>query len=207
MPRASRYFAVSSDITASTADIGRLVAEIGHHRPGEIARLDGVEQLGRAHQVGRHRLVALGAGERGEGIERELAEPGLGAGDLAVIGGRIARRLLVALLRLLGLVQRFGRAAGPIGAAGERDRVFGALRDLGEMGVGGRRIVQVAQRDPAGHELVLGAIVAAVRRRRIAHDGVGVLGIAVVEQLAGQARGARSTIRRDRGSCRAGEWS
>ena len=54
------------------------------------------------------------------------------------------------------------------------------------MGVGGARIVQEAQRDPAGHELVLGAIIGAVRRRGIADDGIGVLGIAVVEQLAGQ---------------------
>ena len=189
------------------ADVGRLVAKIGHHGPGQVAGLDGVEQFRRAHDVRRHRLVAVGAGEGGEGIERKLAEPGLGAGDLAVIGGRIARGLLVALFRLLVLVQRFGRAAGPIGAARERDRVFGALRDLGEMGVGGARIVQVAKRDPAGHELVLGAIVAGCpaawrrgRRRRRPWD-------CRRRAACGPARGARSTIRRDRGSGRAGGWS
>ena len=43
-------------------DVGRLVAKVGHHRPGEIAGIDGVEQLRRANDVRRRRLGAVGAG-------------------------------------------------------------------------------------------------------------------------------------------------
>ena len=61
--------------------------------------------------------------------------------------------------RLLSAAQRFGGAALPIKRARERDRIGDALGDAGEMRERGRRIVQEAQRDPAGRELLLGAVV------------------------------------------------
>ena len=167
-------------------DVVRLVAVVGHHRPGEIAGFDRVEKLGRANDIGLGRLGAVCAGQRREGVEREFTEARFGARDLAVIGGRIARRLLVVASRLLGPVQRFRGAAAPVGAARQRDRVLVAFGNLQEVRIGGRGIVQVAQRDPSGHELLLGAVVRAVGRRGGGRHVVGVLRVARIEQLAGK---------------------
>ena len=78
--------------------------------------------------------------------------------------------------RLAVLAERLGGAALPVAGARERDRVAGALADLGEMGERGVRIVEEAQRDPAGGELVLGAIVVPVGHDGGARDPIGRLG-------------------------------
>ena len=52
------------------------------------------------------------------------------------------RRLLVIGLGLRVLAHGVGGAALPVAAAGERVRIDRALRDQGEMGGGGRRVVQ-----------------------------------------------------------------
>ncbi len=182
-------------------DVVRLVAVVGHHRPGEIAGFDRVEKLGRANDVGLGRLGAVRAGQRREGVERELTEARLGARDLAVIGGRIARRLLVVASRLLGPVQRFRGAAAPVGAARQRDRVLVAFGNLQEVRIGGRGIVQVAQRDPSGHELLLGAVVRAVGRRGVRPPRGRRSARRPHRAACGKARAAPSTTRRGRG-CR-----
>ena len=87
--------------------------------------------------------------------------------------------------RLLLSPQGLRRAALPIAGARERDRVAVALADLGEMGERGRGIVEEAQSDPAGGELVLGPVVFLARNGGIACDAIGRLEVAEVEQLAG----------------------
>ena len=56
-----------------------------------------------------------------------------------------------------------------------------ALGQFGKMGERGGGIIQEAQRDPAGGELMLGAIVVLVRNRRVPRDTIGGLGVADVE--------------------------
>ena len=147
--------------------------------------LDGVEDLDGAHD--------FEPGERFAPVRRRFrrrphhdvleAEPG--AGDLAVIGGGVARRRLVMGARLAVPAERLRGAALPVAGARERDRVAGALPDLGEMGERGRRIVEEAQRDPAGGELVLGRdSCPGWRYGRRARDPIGGLGVAEVEQLS-----------------------
>ena len=87
--------------------------------------------------------------------------------------------------RLVASARGFRRASLPIAGARERDRVAVAVADLGEMRERGRGIVEEAQRDPAGGELVLGAVVVLARDRGVARDPIGGLGVADVEQLAG----------------------
>ena len=79
---------------------------------------------------------------------------------------------------------RLQRAALPVLAARDRDRVRGVVADLGEVLVGGLRIVDEAQRDPAGGELVLGARIVFGRRQRIARHHVSGLMFTLVEELA-----------------------
>ena len=51
---------------------------------------------------------------------------------------------------------------------------------------GGRRIVEEAQRDPAGGEFLLGLVDVAGGQGGVAGDQIGVAGLAGVEQLARQ---------------------
>ena len=115
-----------------------------------------VEELHGAHDFEIHQRGAVGRLRRA--AQRELAEPEPGARDLPVIGGRMLRGGLIVRARLAVASRRLGGAALPVFAARERDRVRGAVADAGEMLVGGVRIVGEAQRDPAGGELVLGAM-------------------------------------------------
>jgi hypothetical protein len=59
-----------------------------------------------------------------------------------------------------------------------------ALGDLGEMGERGRGVVEEAQCDPAGGELLLGAIVVPARHGGLARDAIGAPGLVEVEKLA-----------------------
>ena len=73
----------------------------------------------------------------------------------------------------------------PIIGARQGDRIGDALGDAGKMGERRRRLVPEPQRDPAGGELLLGAIVFVGRCGAAGGDLVGRLGIAEVEQFAG----------------------
>ncbi len=75
--------------------------------------------------------------------------------------------------RLLLLAQRLGGAALPVGRARQRDRIADALGDAREMSLRGRGIAEEAQRNPAGGELMLDAIVLLARHRGIARDPIG----------------------------------
>ena len=74
----------------------------------------------------------------------------------------------------------------PIAAARQRVRIVRALDDMGEMRRRGLRVVQEAQRDPAGGEMLVDAVIALRRRRRVAGDAIGGLRVVIVEQLADQ---------------------
>ena len=87
--------------------------------------------------------------------------------------------------RLTGAARRLQRAALPVLATRQRDRVCGVVADLSEVLIGGLRIVGKAQRDPAGGELVLGAWIVFRRRQRVARHHVGGLILFEIEQLAG----------------------
>src|SRR6266700_63540 len=60
-----------------------------------------------------------------------------------------------------------------------------ALSDFGKMRERGGGIVEEAQCDPAGGELMLGAVVVFAGNRGLTRDPVGSFGVADVEQLAG----------------------
>ncbi len=116
--------------------------------------------------------------------QRDFVEAEPGARELAVIGGRIARRLFVERARILLASQRFGGAALPIERARQRDRIGDAVGNPGEMRERDGRLAQKAQRDPAGGEMLLGAVILVVRRRRAVGDLIGQSRIAEIEQFA-----------------------
>src|SRR5258708_37442344 len=60
-----------------------------------------------------------------------------------------------------------------------------ALGDFSKMRERGRGIVEEAQRNPAGVELMLGTVVVLGGNRGVTRDAVGSFGVADVEQLAG----------------------
>jgi hypothetical protein len=95
----------------------------------------------------------------------------------------------------------------PVAGARERDRIVVAVGDLGEMAERGCRVVEEAQRDPAGSELVLGAIVVPARDGGVARDTIGGLGLAEIENLRATSRRS-STTRWCRSSVRGRmEWT
>jgi hypothetical protein len=69
----------------------------------------------------------------------------------------------------------------------QHDRIGRAFVDMGEMRPRRRRIVAVAQRDPAAHEMEIGAVMVARRHRRAVHDIVGGIKVVPVEQFTGEA--------------------
>ena len=113
--------------------VRRPFAELGERAGNEIALADGVEDLDRAHDFEPGEGFASVRGRSGGGRTHDVLETEPGAGDLAVIGGRIASRRLVMRARLVVPAERLRGAALPIAGARERDRVAGALADLGEV--------------------------------------------------------------------------
>ena len=128
--------------------------------------------------------------------QRDLAEAEPGARQLAVIGGGIAGSGLVLSAHLLELAGRLGGAAAPVGGTGTDDRIGRAFIDVREMLQRGGRIVEKAQRDPAGHEVEFGTVIGIGRRRRLAHHPIRGLRVAEVDEPAGQHADARATIHR-----------
>ena len=96
----------------------------------------------------------------------------------------MARRGLIMRVRLAGAAGGLRGAALPVFGAGERGRMGDACADAREMLVGGVRVVEEAQRDPARGELLLGAIVLLGGRHGFGRDAVGGRGIAGIEQPA-----------------------
>src|SRR5436190_1700157 len=140
----------------------RAMAEVGDCSRRQIALIDGIEQLDRAHhfELGRAR-----PGRRSAQRHLLVAKPR--TSDLAVIGGRILRCPLIMGARLLGAAHGVGGAALPITGTRHRDRVGRELSDAREMSLRGRRVVEETERNPAGSELMLDAVVFFIRRGRI----------------------------------------
>ena len=84
------------------------------------------------------------------------------------------------------LTHGLGGAALPIAGARQRIGTDGAVGDMREKRGGGLRIVQEAQRDPAGGEIMIDAEITAHRLGGVARDVKGGARITVVEQLAHQ---------------------
>src|SRR5215510_12841455 len=165
--------------------VDRPFAEIGQRACDQVPFVDGVEKLDRAHDFEPCDRIAPIRRGLGQGTHDDVLVPESCARELTVVGGGIARRRLVMRARFVPSPQRFRRAPLPIARARERDRVAVALSDLGEVSERGSRIVKEAQRDPAGGELMLGAVVVFVRDRGVAGDAIGGLDFTEIEQLAG----------------------
>src|ERR1700730_8709464 len=65
---------------------------------------------------------------------------------------------------------------------------------MGEMFARRRRIVAIAQRDPAGHEMEFRPVIFIGRQRGAAHDLISVLELTQIEAVGGQHPAARATI-------------
>ncbi len=165
--------------------IGALFAEIGGKIEHDVAFADLVEHVGGAHAFVRGRRI--GGGENGRGraqFDLVAAEPG--ARELAVIGGRVACGRFIARAHRIRLAEGFGGAAAPVVRPRQHDRIGRAVVDAGEMRGRGFGIVEVAERDPAAHEMDVGPVIFIGRRRGGADHLVGGLELALVEQLAGE---------------------
>ena len=81
---------------------------------------------------------------------------------------------------------RLGGATAPVGSTGTNDRIGRAFIDVREMRQCGERIVEKAQRDPAGHEVEFGTVIGICRRRRIAHHLIRGIRVADVDEPTGQ---------------------
>ena len=160
--------------------VGRLVGELGSHDGCEIAFVERVKQL----EGARDFEAMIFRGHFRRTAERHHIDAEACARKLAVIGGRELRGSVIKAARILRAAQRLGGAALPVIAARQRDRVDDAFADPGEMAERERRVAQKAQRDPAGGELLLGAIVLVVRRRGSVGDLIGEFAVAEIEQFA-----------------------
>ena len=98
----------------------------------------------------------------------------------------MARGGFVAGAHLVVVAGRLGGAAAPVVRTRQHDRIGRAVVDMGEMLTRRRRIVEIAQRDPAGHEMQFRPIVLIGRRRRVAHHLIGGLELTQIEQLSGE---------------------
>ena len=79
-----------------------------------------------------------------------------------------------------------GGAASPVVRPREHDRIGRSIVDMGEMRARRRGIVEIAQRDPAGHEMEIRPVIFIGRQRGLAHDLIRSLELAEIEQLAGE---------------------
>src|SRR5690606_21657487 len=95
--------------------------------------------------------------------QAEVLEAEPCARELCVIGRAVFGRLLVVLPRIGPAAERIEGAALPVAAARDRVRVVGAFGDVGENLRRGLRVLEKAQRDPAGEEVLAGAVVVARR--------------------------------------------
>src|SRR6187401_2443035 len=98
----------------------------------------------------------------------------------------MARRGFISGAHSLAIARCFGATAAPVVPPREHDRIGRALVDVNEMCSCGRRIVEITQRDPAGHEMHLGPVGLARRRRGLAHHSIGRLILLLIEQLSGE---------------------
>jgi len=113
-------------------------------------------------------------------------EAEFGARKLSVIGGGIARGSLIAGAHLVVRADRLGGAASPVVRPRKDDRIGCSVVDVGEMRARRRGIVEVAQGNPSGHEMGICPVIFIGRRCGVAHHLIGVLELALIEQLAGE---------------------
>ena len=172
MARPSPCLAGDLGQRGQAGDVGAAFAELGIDRGQHVALVERVENFDRAHDFEIGHAAALDRRERRRPAQAEIGQAEPRARDLAVIGGGVLRRHVVIGLGLRVLAHGLGGAALPIAAARQRVRIGGAFADMREMGGGGRRVVQEAQRDPAGGEIAgrRGSCRAAAARRRARRD-------------------------------------
>ena len=106
--------------------IRRSVTELGEPAGDEVPLADGVEDLDGAHDFQPSKAVAPIRCRLGRRPYHDVAMAEPRAGDLAVIGGRVARRGLVVGAGLVVAAERLGGAALPVAGARQRDRVAAA---------------------------------------------------------------------------------
>ena len=166
-------------------NVGAVFAEIGGKIQHDIALADLVEHIGGAHAFVGDR--GIGGGENGRGraqFDLVAAEPG--ARELAVIGGRVAGSRFIARTHRIRLAKGFGGASAPVVRPRQHGRIDLSLIDAGEMPGRGGGIVEVAQGDPAAHEVEVGPVIFIGRQRGEADHLIGRLELALIEQLAGE---------------------
>src|SRR6266404_4016664 len=101
-----------------------------------------------------------------------------GVRKLSVIGGGIARGSFIAGAHLLLRANRLGGAAPPVVCPRKDDRIARSIVNMGKMRARRRGIVEVAQRDPARHEMEIRLVVFIGRRRGVVHHVIGGLELA-----------------------------
>ena len=104
--------------------------------------------------------------------------------QLAIIGDRLARRALVEDLRVIGVAQRLRGPTPPIGGARDGDRRLGRLGGALEAFLGGARIAEETQRDPAGVEGGVDLVGGIVRPDCLVAKLEGESRLIEIEQLA-----------------------
>ena len=158
-----------------------VLAHVGENRDRDLALVEFVEQLHRADD-----FQPLDAAAARHAVQFELRQAELGARQLAVIAGRLFGGAAIGGAGFLRAACGFRRAALPVAGARQRGRVDAADADAREVLGGHRRIVEEAQRDPAGGEFLLGLVDVARRQRRVPRDQIGGAVFADIEHLARQ---------------------
>ena len=163
------------------ANIAASFGKIRGKRDHEFTFAGGVEDGRGTYHLGRpDRGIEL------RRAQRDLAEPEPGARQLTVIGGGMTGGGLIIGPRVLHLPGRLGGTAAPVVRARQHDRIGGVIADVGEMLDRRRWIAEKAQRDPARHEVEFGPIVDVRRQRAVTHHFIRRLGVALIEELAGE---------------------
>ena len=160
-----------------------VLAHVGENRDRDFALVELVEQLHRAHDL--QPFDSAAAAGRGA-VQLDLRQAEFRARQLAVIAGRLRGRRRVGGAGLLGAAGRFRGAALPVAGARQRGRIDAADADAREVLRGRGRVVQEAQRDPAGGEFLLGLVDVARGQGGVARDQIGGAVFADVEHLARQ---------------------
>src|SRR5262249_6998443 len=145
----------------------------GHDGNDEIALADGIKNFCRAHDLDAAQPHSFAERAQRRWRKDNLGEAELGAGQLPLVGRAVARRRFVVGVRLLGSPKGFGGAPAPISGAGKRDWIGYARADAGKMLGREPRVVEEAQRDPAGRELLVDPVVLLGGPGGVADDLVG----------------------------------
>ncbi len=157
---------------------------IDEERQREVRETGLLQQAQGTNRQPVFEALPLGTLQGRGGPQRKARLPELRPRHLPVIGDGLRRRLLEEPPRLVRPTQSLGGATLPVGAARQGVRALGQRRDLREMPRRPLGIVEEAQGDPARVELGLDLLFRGAGAVA-AHHRVGGLGIARIEQLAG----------------------